>query len=371
MTSSTGIQLPEPYRDTARKIIHIDMDAFFSSVEERDNPALIGKPVIIAKHPRKTGGKGIVSTANYEARKYGVHSAMSAYEAYKKCPQGIFVEGNYKAYKEASNHIRAIMNRYTDLVEPMSIDEAYLDVTTNKVNESSAIKVARRIQKDIWNETRLSSSAGVSYNRFLAKIASDVKKPAGLTVITPAKAVAFIKELPIEKFPGIGPKTAERMHELNIYLGADLYKMEQMDLIHHFGKAGLSYYKKVRGIDNKPLTVDRERKSVGKEHTYLHVLKTEQEVQEQLKRLAQEVHGSLERVQKQGKTVVLKIRYRSFDTLTRRISLPDYVQKKSDIFRYAAELWDQYGDVNREIRLLGITVTNLQPIQYKTLSLFQ
>lgn len=169
---------------------------------------------------------------------------MSAYEAYKKCPQGIFVEGNYKAYKEASNHIRAIMNRYTDLVEPMSIDEAYLDVTTNKINEASAIKVARSIQKDIWKETRLSSSAGVSYNRFLAKIASDMKKPAGLTVITPAKAVEFIKELPIEKFPGIGPKTSERMHELNIYFGADLYKMEQMDLIHHFGKAGMSYYKK-------------------------------------------------------------------------------------------------------------------------------
>lgn len=191
MGSFDGIQLPEPYRDTTRKIIHIDMDAFFSAVEERNNPALVGKPVIIAKDPRKTGGKGIVSTANYEARKFGVHSAMSAYEALKRCPDGIFVQGNYQAYRDASSQIREIMHRYTDLVEPMSIDEAYLDVTSNHKQETSAIKLARSIQRDIWKETQLTSSAGVSYNKYLAKIASDMKKPAGITVITPEKALDF------------------------------------------------------------------------------------------------------------------------------------------------------------------------------------
>ncbi|UTR04680.1 DNA polymerase IV [Alkalihalobacillus sp. LMS6] len=363
-------KLPEPNRDTTRKIIHIDMDAFFSSVEERDNPALKGKPVIIAKHPRTTGGKGIVSTANYEARKYGIHSAMSAYEAYKRCPEGIFLSGNYKAYQKASLAIREIMFTYTELVEPMSIDEAYLDVTDNHYNEKSASKLARQIQFDIWKKTGLTSSAGVSYNKFLAKIASDVKKPAGLTVIPPDKALTFIKQLAVEKFPGIGPKTAEKMHRLNIYVGDDLYRMTQLDLVHHFGKAGLSYYKRARGIDNNQLKLHRDRKSVGKEHTYAQPLVTDEDVLFKLRRLADEVQASLERVKKQGKTIVLKIRYRSFDTITRRISLPNYVHTSEALFQYVQELWFEYGEIRRHVRLLGLSVTNLVEIRYQTLSLF-
>lgn len=368
--ANENFKLPEPYRDTSRKIIHIDMDAFFSSVEERDNPSLKGKPVIIAKHPRKTGGKGIVSTANYEARKYGIHSAMSAYEAYKRCPEGIFISGNYKAYQEASLRVREVMLAYTDLVEPMSIDEAYLDVTTNRLGEVSASKLARHIQREIWEKTGLTSSAGVSYNKFLAKIASDIKKPAGLTVIPPDRAQAFIKELPVEKFPGIGPKTAAKMHGLHIYTGNDLYQLSQLDLVHHFGKAGLSYYKRARGIDHNRLKVHRDRKSVGKEHTYSQPLMTDEDVLLKLRVLAEEVQSSLERVKKQGKTIVIKIRYRSFDTITRRISLPDYVYKWDDLYRYAQELWLSYGTVDRQVRLLGLSVTNLVEIRYQTLSLF-
>lgn len=370
MPFSAGIELPEPHRDTTRKIIHIDMDAFFSSVEERDCPSLRGKPVIIAKHPRKTGGKGIVATANYVARQYGIRSAMSAYEAYKRCPEGIFIEGNFSAYREASLQIRDIMHRYTDLVEPMSIDEAYLDVTENKLNIKSATLLAKNIQQDIWRETRLTSSAGVSYNKFIAKIASDYRKPAGLTVITPEQALAFIHQLPIEKFPGIGPKTSKKMHELKIYTGADLYQMEQLDLIHHFGKAGISYYRKARGIDNKPLNLQRERKSVGKEHTYFQPLTSEAAVLKELRRLAKEVEAVLERHGKQCKTIVVKIRYRSFETLTRQTSFTAPIRDSADIYSYAAELWDKFGQVDREIRLLGVTATKLEPVEHQMISLF-
>ncbi|WP_227004065.1 DNA polymerase IV [Salicibibacter halophilus] len=370
MDESHDFQLPEPQRDISRKIIHIDMDAFFSSVEERDDPSLKGKPVIIAKHPKKTGGKGIVSTANYEARKYGVHSAMSAYKAYERCPHGIFIDGNYRAYKEASLHIREIMQRYTPMVEPMSIDEAYLDVTTNHQKIPSATILAKQIQRDIWNETKLTSSAGVSYNKFIAKIASDMKKPAGLTVVPPDEALPFLKQLPIEKFPGIGPKTAQKMHDLNIYTGEDLYQMEQMDLISLFGKAGISYYHRARGIDNKPLNMKRERKSVGKEHTYFHNLTTDGEVTAELWKIAQEVVTALNRVQKHGKTVVLKIRYRSFETLTRQVSAPHYFERPEEIYDQAAGIWEEVGMPEKGVRLLGITVTNLDPIHYRPMTLF-
>ncbi|WP_059105012.1 DNA polymerase IV [Shouchella shacheensis] len=370
MSQTQGLQLPEPYKDTSRKIIHIDMDAFFSSVEERDNPSLKGKPVIIAKHPRKTGGKGIVSTANYEARKFGVHSAMSAYKAYELCPDGIFIDGNYEAYREASLHIREIMQRYTTLVEPMSIDEAYLDVTKNKKDVPSATILARQIQRDIWKETQLTSSAGVSYNRFIAKIASDINKPAGITVIPPDQAVEFLRQLPIEKFHGIGPKTAEKMHRLRIFTGEDLYQMEQLDLISHFGRAGISYYKRVRGIDNKPLCMKRERKSVGKERTYFNGLTTNSEVVDELREIARNVVASLNRVQKHGKTVVLKVRYRSFETVTKRISVPHYVEDAEDILGQAVELWEEMGTIEKGVRLLGITITNLDPIEHQPIPLF-
>ncbi len=207
--------------DTSRKIIHIDMDAFFASVEERDNPELAKHPLVIARHPSDTGGRGVVTTANYKARQYGIHSAMSAQKAFELCPHAVFIPGNHQKYREISQQVREIFGRYTDVIEPVSIDEAYLDVTVNKINCPSAIKIARMIQQDIWQTIQLTCSAGVSYNKFLAKLSSDFHKPRGLTVVMPEDAVVFLKKLPIDKFHGIGKKTVPRMHELGVYKGSE------------------------------------------------------------------------------------------------------------------------------------------------------
>ncbi|KAF1301297.1 MULTISPECIES: DNA polymerase IV [Enterococcus] len=355
--------------DTSRKIIHIDMDAFFASVEERDNPELAKHPLVIARHPSDTGGRGVVTTANYLARQYGIHSAMSAQKAYELCPQAVFVPGNHEKYGEISRQIRGIFQRYTDVIEPMSIDEAYLDVTENKINSRSAIKIARMIQRDIWQETQLTCSAGVSYNKFLAKLASDFKKPRGLTAVMPEDALEFLQALPIEKFHGVGKKTVPKMHELNIFTGADLYERSEMDLIQHFGKMGYSLYRKVRGVHESTVNVTRERKSVGKEHTYGNPLTTEEAVLTQLRQLAEKVEFSLKRVQKHGKTVVLKVRYADYTTITKRVTLPTYVNKKEAIFSQASLIWEEILGLEKGIRLLGITVTNLDPLTYENIRL--
>jgi Nucleotidyltransferase/DNA polymerase involved in DNA repair len=355
--------------DTSRKIIHIDMDAFFASVEERDNPELAKHPLVIARHPKDTGGRGVVTTANYKARQFGIHSAMSAQKAFELCPQAIFVPGSYQKYGEISKQVRAIFHRYTDLVEPVSIDEAYLDVTENKINSRSAIKVAKLIQYDIWNELQLTCSAGVSYNKFLAKLGSDFEKPRGLTVILPEDAVTFLKQLPIEKFHGVGKKTVPKMHELGIYTGADLYEYAEMDLIQHFGKMGYSLYRKVRGIHSAPVTVTRERKSVGKEHTYGRPLTTEEECLTQLRKLSSEVADALKRTQKHGKTVVLKVRYADYTTITKRVTLREYIHQPESIFSQASLIWEEVLGMEKGIRLLGVTVTNLDPLAYENIVL--
>jgi len=357
------------HHDTTRKIIHIDMDAFFASVEERDDPALAKHPLVIARHPSDTGGRGVVTTANYLARQYGIHSAMSAQKAFELCPQAIFKPGNHQKYREVSHQIRAIFHRYTDVIEPVSIDEAYLDVTRNKIDCPSAIKIARMIQRDIWQETHLTCSAGVSYNKFLAKLSSDYHKPRGLTVVMPEDAVTFLKQLPIEKFHGIGKKTVPRMHELGIYTGADLYEMSEMALIRAFGKMGYSLYRKVRGIHDSPVSVTRERKSVGKEHTYGNPLTTEEQVVSQLRSIAEEVAEALKRTQKHGKTVVLKVRYTDYSTITKRVTLPVYVHKKEQLFSEASLIWEEVLGLEKGIRLLGITVTNLDPLTYENIVL--
>ena len=213
--------------DTSRKIIHIDMDAFFAAVEIRDNPNLRGKPVIIGNDPRKTGGRGVVSTCSYEARAFGIHSAMSSKEAYERCPQAVFISGNYDKYLAVGQQIRSIFRRYTDIIEPMSIDEAYLDVTENKLGVKSAVKIARLIQNDIWQELHLTASAGVSYNKFLAKMASDYQKPRGLTVILPDEAEDFLKEMDIAKFHGVGKKTVEKLHQMGVFTGETYLKFQK------------------------------------------------------------------------------------------------------------------------------------------------
>ena len=343
--------------DTSRKIIHIDMDAFFAAVEIRDNPKLKGKPVIIGSDPRQTGGRGVVSTCSYEARAFGVHSAMSSKEAYERCPQAIFISGNYEKYKTVGLEIRAIFKRYTDLIEPMSIDEAYLDVTENKLGIKSAVKIARLIQQDIWQELHLTASAGVSYNKFLAKMASDYQKPHGLTVILPDQAEDFLKQMDIAKFHGVGKKTVERLHEMSIYTGEDLLAVSEVTLIDRFGRLGFDLYRKARGIHNSPVKANRIRKSIGKEKTYGKILQVEEDIKKELTLLSEKVAHNLSKQDKTGKIIILKIRYADFSTLTRRKSLPQATQGASQISQTALQLYEELAEKEKGIRLLGVTVT--------------
>ena len=343
--------------DLSRKIIHIDMDAFFAAVEIRDNPKLKGKPVIIGSDPRQTGGRGVVSTCSYEARAFGIHSAMSSKEAYERCPQAVFISGNYEKYKTVGLEIRAIFKRYTDLIEPMSIDEAYLDVTENKLGIKSAVKIARLIQQDIWQELHLTASAGVSYNKFLAKMASDYQKPHGLTVILPEQAQDFLKQMDIAKFHGVGKKTVERLHEMGIYTGADLLDVSEVTLIDRFGRLGFDLYRKARGIHNSPVESNRIRKSIGKEKTYGKILQAEEDIKKELTLLSEKVALNLNRQDKAGKIIILKIRYTDFSTLTRRKSLPQATQDASQISQTALQLYEELAEKEKGVRLLGITVT--------------
>ena len=343
--------------DLSRKIIHIDMDAFFAAVEIRDNPKLKGKPVIIGSDPRQTGGRGVVSTCSYEARAFGIHSAMSSKEAYERCPQAVFISGNYEKYKAVGLQIRAIFKRYTDLIEPMSIDEAYLDVTENKLGIKSAVKIARLIQQDIWQELHLTASAGVSYNKFLAKMASDYQKPHGLTVILPDQAQEFLKKMDVAKFYGVGKKTVEKLNQMGIYTGADLLNVSEVTLIDRFGRLGYDLYRKARGIHNSPVKSNRIRKSIGKEKTYGKILQAEEDIKKELTLLSEKVALNLSKQDKSGKIIILKIRYTDFSTLTRRKSLPQATQDASQIAQTALQLYEGLAEKEKGIRLLGITVT--------------
>lgn len=363
------LRFKEPERDTSRKIIHIDMDAFYASVEIRENPDLRGKPVIIARHPKEFGGRGVVATASYEARKYGVHSAMSAKKALELCPQGIFVPGNFALYREVSNQIRDIFKRHTDIIQPLSLDEAYLDVTENKNNIQSGTLIAREIQRDIYNELQLTCSAGVSYNKFLAKIASDFKKPAGITVVPPNRAHDFLMQLDIKDFRGVGEKTLEKMHELDIYTGQDLYDQTQLELSEHFGKLGHSLFRKVRGIDDSPVKAERDRKSLGKERTFEKDIIRDEEALHFLRYISQEVFETLKTKEMHGKTVVLKTRYSDFETHTRRKTMPNYIESVDELFGIVYNLWNETAEVEKGVRLLGVTMTNLDPVSFENIPL--
>lgn len=345
--------------DTSRKIIHIDMDAFFAAIEERDQPQLKGKPVVIGRDPRLSGGRGVVSTCNYEARKFGIHSAMSTKEAYERCPQAIFISGNYEKYQAVGLQVREIFRRYTDLIEPMSIDEAYLDVTNNKLGIKSAVKIAKLIQYDIWTELQLTSSAGVSYNKFLAKIASDFEKPRGLTVVLPEEAVDFLKPLKIEKFHGVGVKTVERLHEMGIYTGEDLLEVSETKLIDNFGRFGFYLYRMARGISNSPVKPNRVRKSLGKEKTYAKLLYSQEDLAKEFRLLAERVCQNLDKHQTEGKTLVVKVRFGDFTTLTKRKSLDHYIWTEDALTQIAGQLVEDM-DVGKGVRLLGLTLTNLR-----------
>lgn len=346
--------------DTSRKIIHIDMDAFFAAVEVRDNPKLRGKPVIIGSDPRLTGGRGVVSTCSYEARAYGVRSAMSSKEAYDRCPQAVFLPVDYAKYREVGLQVRAIFARYTDKIEPMSIDEAYLDVTENKLGLTSAIKIAKLIQYDVWQELRLTCSAGVSYNKFLAKLASDYQKPAGLTVILPEEAEGFLAALPIEKFHGVGKKSVEKLHAQGIFTGKDLQAVSETALIDQFGRFGYDLYRKARGISNSPVKTDRVRKSMGSERTYAKLLYTDEDIKAELTKNARRVADLLARHQRTGRTIVVKVRYADFTTLTRRRTLDTALSDLETIEKVAYDVFDELPENNSGIRLLGVTMTGLE-----------
>ena len=340
-----------------RKIIHIDMDAFYASVEQRDNPSLKGKPVVVGGSPES---RGVVATCSYEARKFGIHSAMPSKIAYKRCPYAIFVRPRFDEYQKVSRKIREIFYRYTDLVEPLSLDEAYLDVTNNKKNIEYATTIAKMIKNDILREINLTASAGVSYNKFLAKLASDYNKPSGLTVITPKYAQEFLDELPIHKFFGIGKVTSRILKNLGINNGYDLRQLSIHELEQIFKNRGYSFYQLARGIDFRPVEPYRERKSIGAETTLSYNLNIDdEEVAEILSELCEEVAYRTKHSEKLGKTITLKIKYEDFTQITRSISVEHPICTQEDIRTHVYNLLKNVHSEDKQIRLLGVTLSNL------------
>jgi DNA polymerase IV len=339
-----------------RKIIHVDMDAFYASVEQRDNPELRGKPVIVGGSPQS---RGVVTTCSYEARQFGVRSAMPCSTAYRLCPQGIFVKPRFDAYKKASQEIRVIFHEYTDLVEPLSLDEAYLDVTDNKKKMPLATEIAQQILREIYKRTRLTASAGVSFNKFLAKVASDVNKPNGITVVTPKMAPQFIKNLPVGKFFGVGKVTEKKMFAMGIKTGADLMKFEKDELLQRFGKVGGYYFNIVRGYDNRPVNPNRIRKSVGKERTMSTDIDDKEQMLELLEKTAQGVAEYLQKNNTLGRTVTLKVKYYNFKSITRSVSLSEPVNDADTIMTHIRPLLDKTEAGKVKVRLLGVSLSNL------------
>jgi DNA polymerase IV len=339
-----------------RKIIHVDMDAFYASVEQRDNPALKGKPVAVGGSPDR---RGVVAAASYEARRFGVRSAMSAAMAIRRCPGLIFVKPRFDMYRQVSQQIRAIFLEYTDLVEPLSLDEAFLDVTENKKNIAKATRIALEIKKKIREATSLTASAGVAPNKFLAKIASDLNKPDGLAVITPDEAGDFIAALPIGKFFGIGKATEKRMKALGIHEGSDLLNWSEPDLVRHFGKAGSFYHQIARGIDNREVKPDRIRKSVGAENTFDADVTDAGWMRNYLAELADEVARRTKKSGAKGRTVTLKVKYADFETVTRSVTLGYHTDEPGRIGSSAGALLEATEAGERPVRLLGITLSNL------------
>ena len=332
------------------------MDAFFASVEQLDNPELRGKPVAVGG----SGERSVVAAASYEARKFGVRSAMPSVIAKRLCPDLIFVKHNFTRYTEVSGAIHEIFREYTDLIEPLSIDEAFLDVTEDKKNIGSATVIAKKIRNEIKSKTGLTASAGVSVNKFLAKIASDINKPDGLYVIRPEAAEKFIEELAVEKFYGIGRVTAQKMHKLGIHTGADLKKWDRVSLVRNFGKSGVFFYDIVRGIDDRPVEPDQERKSVGTELTYEKDLTTRFEVIAELYKLEKELMERLEHSEATGRTITLKVKFSDFRQITRSKTLQNYIRDFETLHKEVLEIRKSLKLEGTRIRLLGLSISNLE-----------
>lgn len=344
-----------------RKIIHIDMDAFYASIEQRDNKKLRGKPVIVGGSPE---GRGVVATCSYEARKFGIHSAMPSKMAYVRCPHAIFIPPRFDVYQKVSLQIRDIFHRYTDIIEPLSLDEAYLDVTENKQNIEYATTIAKKIKLDIYNEIGITSSAGVSYNKFLAKVASDYQKPNGLTVITPDKAQDFIDKLPIKKFFGIGKVTGKTLKFMGVKNGYDLRHLNLIQLESIFKKKGYDIYNFARGIDNRPVQVSRERKSVGSENTFIENVNFDSdELNEYVKEVVKDVYDRLRHINKCGKTITVKVKYEDFQQVTKRHTLNSYIYTYKDIIDNTNLLIEKIKNKDKQIRLIGVSISNLQDLK--------
>jgi DNA polymerase-4 len=341
--------------DVYRKVIHVDMDAFYTSIEQRDNPHLLGKPVVVGG----SGKRSVVAAASYDARKYGIFSAMPMAVAQRKCNHLIILPPRFDQYRKVSVVIREIFNQFTHLVEPLSLDEAFLDVTVNKFDERSATVLARRIKRRIFEETKLSCSAGVSINKFLAKMASGMSKPDGLTIIKPDEIDTFVSTLPIERFFGIGQATSSKMKKMGIFTGADLQKLSEAELVRHFGKNGRYYSQISRGIDERPVEPHRIRKSLSVERTYEEDLTGEEEIKEALRHLSRLLYNSIESRGIKGRTISLKVRYPDFTTLNRSITSGDFVCEQQAIYDAVIHLLSTLPDRKIEFRLLGIGLSNL------------
>ncbi len=344
---------PEAVR--SRKIIHVDMDAFYASVEQRDNPELRGKPVAVGGSRER----GVVAAASYEARKFGVHSAMSSITAKRKCPDLIFVRPRFDAYKVISLQIREIFAEYTPIIEPLSLDEAYLDVTENLKGIASATQIAAEIRARIRAETELTASAGVSYNKFLAKLASDHRKPDGLFVITPAMGPEFVETLPVRKFHGVGPATAAKMARFGIKAGLDLRAQTLAFLQQHFGKAGSYYYGVARGVDERPVRADRIRKSIGAENTFLADLSTYEAARDALREIVNKVWEYCEGSGLRGRTVTLKVKFANFRQITRSRTGQIQITTRNELEQLSNTLLEPLFPVARGVRLLGVSLSSL------------
>ncbi|RQO31959.1 DNA polymerase IV [Taibaiella sp. KBW10] len=353
-----------------RKIIHIDMDAFYASVEQRDFPEYKGKPLIVGGTPEGRGG--VVATASYEARKYGIRSAMPSKTAQRLCPDAIFVFPRFDAYKTASNHIREIFSRYTDIIEPLSLDEAYLDVTKDKQDIGSAIEIATQIKNAIRDELSLTASAGVSINKFVAKIASDMNKPDGLTFIGPSRIEVFMEELPVERFFGVGKVTAAKMKSMGLHRGIDLKRLSEHDLIKHFGKPGKFYYQIVRGIDNRAVHPHRETKSVSVEDTYQHDIITKDAMLPELEILSERLAKRLQRSGLKGRTVTVKFKFHDFTLMTRSLSVADVMNDREGMISAVNAILEMAPIEEKRVRLLGVGISNFdtRPSDNRQLKLF-
>jgi DNA polymerase-4 len=339
-----------------RKIIHIDMDAFYASVEQRDRAELRGQPVIVGGDPKS---RGVVAACSYEAREFGIHSAMASSTAYRLCPDAVFIRPRFDVYRAVSSDIRKIFCEYTDLVEPLSLDEAFLDVTENYMNMASATLIAREIKQKIFNRTgNLTASAGVSFNKFIAKVASDMNKPDGITVITPEMADEFIDELPIRKFFGVGKVTEEKMLNVGIKTGADLKKYKKEQLVQLFGKSGGYFYNIAHGMDDRPVEPNRIRKSIGKETTLVEDIDDTNQMVEILENIADRLEHSLIKREAKGRTITLKLKYFDFQSITRSITIDGPADSASVIMEHVRPLLSKTEAGKKKVRLLGISISN-------------